>query len=173
MISNRFIIFGLCWFSFNLWTYGQIVKFFYFWVNNSRPLASLCFSCPSRVIPLCLGLVDLLVQLSPCCFASIPLEGQSCRVFNPHYRQPCIFFSSWNIWFSFPQQETLSIFSLCETAKKQISDLIKLFITKLVAILHSIPPTNLDWEKYTSSKPNPIFTHLSSTDLLREIRIQQ
>ncbi|KAF3593254.1 hypothetical protein DY000_02021887 [Brassica cretica] len=57
------------------------------------------------------------------------------------------------------------------SAENQISDLIKVFITKLVAILHSIPPTDSAWERYTSSKPNPIFIHLSSTDLLREIHI--
>ncbi|KAF2531911.1 hypothetical protein F2Q70_00029783 [Brassica cretica] len=53
------------------------------------------------------------------------------------------------------------------SAENQISDLIKVFITKLVAILHSIPPTDSAWERYTSSKPNPIFIHLSSTDLYK------
>ena len=72
---------------------GKLFKSF---ISLSPIIQGLCLAfalaCPSRVGPLCLGLVDFsLSKRVHVVFASSPLEGHSCRVFNPHYKQPCIF----------------------------------------------------------------------------------
>ena len=76
----------------------------------------------------------------------------------------------WNN-FAFANSETLSLFPVRNRESSRVLSSFK--PPSLWRFFTSIPSNDLPWERYTSSKTNPIAIHLHPLSLLREIHIQQ